>query len=157
MYIERQQEALTIVSTFLGLNRFLLSGRPHTQPLFTNAVQWCGLQVQLAVWVGLGGHGHAVQEAGEHGVASRHFLHGGFDGGVVAYALWGRRLMVDFRTGFGIPRGFLWCSIKIHTQNSHQWTSFNIIKHFFFFYESSHSYDFLQNTTHLTTDSVIIM
>lgn len=112
MYTERQQEALTIVSTFLGLNRFLFSGRPHAQPLFTYAVQWCGLQVQLAVWVGLGGHGHAIQEAGEHGVASRRFLHGGFDRGVVAYALWGRRVMVDFRTGFGIPRGFLWISTK---------------------------------------------
>lgn len=81
---KKQQEVLTIISTFLGLHGFLISRCPHAQPLFTYAVQWCGLQVHLAVWKGLGGHGHAVQEAGEHRVASRRFLNRGFNSGVVA-------------------------------------------------------------------------
>lgn len=42
---------------------------PAGQPVLAQIEQGHGFEIQLAVWVGFGGHGHAVEEVGQDRVA----------------------------------------------------------------------------------------
>lgn len=68
---------LTIVCTVLGRHVLIC---PVGQSVLAQVEEGHGLEVQLAIWVGFGGHGHAVQEvwqnrvAGSGGTRRRHYL-----------------------------------------------------------------------------------
>lgn len=64
--LQNKTTQLTTVNAFLHRCTFV---RPAGQPVLAQVEEGHGFEIQLAVWMGLGGHGHAVQKVGQHRVA----------------------------------------------------------------------------------------
>lgn len=116
------QSTFTIVSTVLD-RRVLV--RPVGESVFAQVEKRHGFEIQLYVWVGFGGHGHAIQEVRQHGAAGG----GGtrwcdclgccLPRGVAAARSHGGggRVVIDIGAGLGFSRQiFCWPETKVKSR-----------------------------------------
>lgn len=113
---DRPRAHLTVRRAVVGGCARLVRPRgPVGQPVLAQLEEGHGLEIQLAVRVGLGGHGHAVEKVGQDRVAGRggtqrrDHVGGGLPRAVAAWCRGGGgRVVLDVGAGLGFP-GNIFC------------------------------------------------
>lgn len=116
MYSPTHKCTFTIVSTVFDRGALVCPCCPVGQSVLAQVEEGHGFEIQLAIWVGFGGHGHAVQEVWQNRVAGSGWTWWrGYLGSSLPWAMAARchdgggSAVIDISAGLGFSRQiFCW-------------------------------------------------